>query len=91
MNEFDFADHSSETTYINRQLTTANRFDNYREITAKFNTPAEKTQCGHPIRKGDLIGWSKRHGVFCQACWEKWSAENKEAEAIEAGFMPNVL
>lgn len=88
VNEYDFADNSSETAYINRQLRTADRFDNYREITAKYNSTGK---CGHRIHAGDRIGWNKRHGVYCQACWEKWYAENQEAAAIEAGYMPQCL
>lgn len=69
---------------INRQLAAANRFDNYREITAKFNSTGA---CGHQIKKGDRIGWNKRFGCQCSDCWSRWVAENREADAIEAGYM----
>ena len=71
---------------VNRMLKSADRFDNYREITAKFDSTGK---CGHPIKKGDTIGWNKRHGCYCSACWSKWVAENREADAIEAGYMPS--
>jgi hypothetical protein len=63
-----------------------NRFDNYRNIVAKFDSTGA---CGHPIKKGDRIGWHSKHGARCAACWEKWSAENHEAAAVEAGYMPS--
>jgi len=71
---------------INRQLKAANRFDNYREITAKF---ASTGACGHPIKKGDVIGWNKRYGCQCSDCWSRWVAENREAELIEVGLVPS--
>jgi hypothetical protein len=58
----------------------ANRFDNYRAITAKFDSTGA---CGHPIKKGDPIGWHRNHGAQCPACWTRWSAENAEADALE--------
>lgn len=76
-----------EYNRINRQLKGANRFDNYREITAKFNSTGT---CGHAIKKGDRIGWNRTHGTHCANCWAKWSAENREADAVEAGYMPCV-
>lgn len=82
----EFDPEPETTARINRQLRTANRFDNYREITAKFDSTGE---CGHPIKKGDRIGWNKRHGCQCANCWSRWVAENREADAIEAGYMPS--
>ena len=71
---------------------TGTRFDDYREITAKFDTPAALAACGHDIKKGEIIGYaSGRYGsrglVQCAACWARWVAENREADAIEAGYM----
>lgn len=65
---------------VTRRLRNADRFDNYREITAKFDSTAK---CGHPVKKGDRVGYNKLHGVRCSACWEKWCAENAAAEADE--------
>ncbi len=64
-----------------------NRFCNYREILAKFDS----TGACHPIKKGEVIGWHTRHGAQCPICWAKWVAENREAEAIEAGYMNSPL
>lgn len=58
----------------------ADRFDNYREIAAKFDSTGV---CGHPIKKGDRIGYNKAHGCRCTDCWTKWVEENREADAIE--------
>jgi hypothetical protein len=63
--------------YFNRN---ANRFDNYRAIQARFDSTG---QCGHPIKKGETIGWHKLHGAQCSTCWARWSAENREAEIYE--------
>ncbi len=68
------------------RMRRANRFDNYREIDAKFDSTGK---CGHPIKRGDRIGWNKIHGAQCADCWAKWSAENREADMMEAGYSPN--
>lgn len=63
------------------------RFNDYREITAKFDSTGS---CGHPIKTGDVIGWARRHRqshTQCSECWSRWVAENREADAIEAGYM----
>lgn len=57
-----------------------NRFDNYRELNSRFDSIAE---CGHQIKRGDRIGWHRKHGAQCAACWAKWSAENAEASTYE--------
>ena len=82
----DLPDYEAEiiARSINRRLRTADRFDNYREITAKFDSTGK---CGHEIKKGDRIGYNKDHGCRCSVCWDKWYAENKEAEMIERGFL----
>jgi hypothetical protein len=49
-----------------------NRFENYREITSRFNS---RGACGHQILKGDLIGWNRRHGARCASCWLAWKQE----------------
>jgi len=64
-----------------RNLRYANTFDNYREIYAKFDSTSK---CGHPIKKGDLIGYNRKHGCVCKECWTKWVIENKEADMIES-------
>jgi hypothetical protein len=60
-----------------------NRFENYREITAKFDS---KGSCGHAIKRGDVIGWHKTHGAKCPDCWSTWSAENAAAAQDEAMY-----
>ncbi len=80
-NEFD-----EISSRVRRQLSTANRFDNYREIRAKFDSTGA---CGHSIKKGDVIGWNKRYGCRCSNCWSKWVAENHEADMVEQGYMPS--
>ena len=64
---------------------TANRFDNYHELTAKFDSTGS---CGHAIHRGDTIGYHRSHGAQCAVCWVRWSAENREADAIEGGYQP---
>ena len=71
--------------YYNRN---SDRFDNYREITARFDSTGK---CGHLIRTGDRIGWNRKHGAQCADCWAKWTVENREADLIEAGYMPQCL
>jgi len=73
--------------YRRYRRTGPPRFDDYREIVARY---ASTGKCGHAIAKGDVIGWHKRGGAYCAACWAKWRAENAEADAIEAGYMPCV-
>ena len=63
--------------YIN---SSQDRFDHYRSITARFNSTGK---CGHPIKKGDQIGYHRTHGCRCADCWAKWSSENREAEMQE--------
>ena len=84
----DLPDYEAEiASSVRRRLKTADRFDNYREITAKFDSTGK---CGHEIKKGDRIGYNRNHGCHCSSCWFKWSAENREADAIESGYMPSV-
>ena len=60
---------------------SADRFDNYREIDARF---ASTGTCGHAIAKGDRIGWHPRlKKTQCADCWARWVAENAEADALE--------
>lgn len=63
-----------------RRDRTANRFDNYRQITARRDSAGA---CGHPIHAGDTIGWHRNHGAKCATCWARWAAENEEAELVE--------
>lgn len=60
-----------------------NQFRNYREIISKF---ASVGACGHPIKVGDSIGYNRRHGAQCSACWSKWAAENAAADFDEAQY-----
>jgi hypothetical protein len=52
-----------------------NLFENYREISSRFDS---RGACGHPIRKGDLIGWNRRRGTRCALCWEIWKQKHAE-------------
>ncbi|MCH8851588.1 MAG: hypothetical protein IID41_02935 [Planctomycetes bacterium] len=64
---------------------SADRFDNYREIDARF---ASTGSCGHPIAKGDRIGWHRAlKKTQCATCWARWVAENAEADAMERGYL----
>ncbi len=64
---------------------SADRFPNYREIEARF---ASTGACGHTIAKGDRIGWHPGlKKAQCAACWDRWCAENAEAQALERGYM----
>jgi len=83
----DTFNHDKITYHVNRQLARADRFDNYREISAKFDSIGK---CGHPIKKGDTIGYNKRHGCRCSDCWSRWVSENQEADMIEQGYMNSV-
>ncbi len=58
----------------------SNRFSNYIEITAKFDSEGA---CGHPIKRGQVIGYNRTHGTRCESCWKTWKAENAEAEMYE--------
>lgn len=49
--------------------TKQDRFENYRELTSRFDSHGA---CGHRIRKGELIGWNRRHGAKCSSCWAAW-------------------
>lgn len=69
--------------YFNRNQ---NRFDNYREITARYPSTGA---CGHNIKPGDLIGWHSRHGACCADCWRQWSADNANAAAYESNLGPD--
>jgi hypothetical protein len=62
---------------------SADRFPNYRDIEARFDSTGS---CGHPIKKGDRIGYNKRAGgkTMCAECWHRWCAENAEADYLEA-------
>lgn len=57
-----------------------NRFNSYAEIVAKFDSVAK---CGHLVKKGDRIGYSRARGVQCADCWRRWAAENAEADLAE--------
>lgn len=71
-----------------RSNRNADRFENYRELSSNRD---DTGKCGHPIKKGEVIGWHPRHGAQCAGCWERWKAENAEAQAIEDGYLPQCL
>lgn len=53
------------------------RFNQYREIAATFDSVGT---CGHPIKRGDRIGYARGVGRWdraetqCAACWSAWRA-----------------
>jgi len=70
-----------------RNNATADRFQNYREIAARF---ASTGTCGHAMAKGDIIGWHPRiKKTQCADCWRRWCAENAEADLVECDDMPS--
>lgn len=53
----------------------AQNYNKYRELVAKFDSQAS---CGHPTKKGDVIGWASgkpKGETQCAECWRKWTAE----------------
>ena len=59
----------------------ADRFSNYRTITAKY---ASVGACGHPIKAGDEVGYHAGLKICrCSGCWQRWVAENAEAQMYE--------
>ncbi len=69
-----------------RYPRNADRFSNYREITARR---ADTGACGHAIKPDDVIGWhSARKIARCAECWRKWAAENADADAYERSIEP---
>ena len=64
-----------------RNSGCADRFYDYREIEARFNSTGS---CGHEIAKGDRIGWHPGlKKTYCTACWVRWCDENAEADRLE--------
>jgi hypothetical protein len=64
---------------------TGPRFDDFRSMTARRDSTGCVNGANHEIKRGDYIGWSRRHRVACCAdCWRRWEAENAEAEYLEA-------
>ena len=64
-----------------RRNRNADRFDNYMEISAKFDSVGS---CGHEIKQGDFIGYHRGlKKTQCAACWRLWSVENAEADMLE--------
>ena len=55
---------------------SSGRFDNYQTIKAKY---ASIGACGHGIKVGNRIGYSRKYGCMCASCWTAWSQENAEA------------
>lgn len=71
-----------------RRYSSQPRFNDYREIIAKFDSTGS---CNHPIKRGESIGYSRFKGTSftqCHNCWVKWVNENREADAMENGYMP---
>ncbi len=59
------------------------RFDDYRGISARFDS---RGTCGHPIKEGDEIGWTRRGSTSytsCPSCWAAWCDENRQADNYE--------
>jgi hypothetical protein len=65
---------------------TSVRFNDCREIAAKFDSVGS---CGHPIKKGDRIGYGRKghdSHTSCPNCWADWCAENADADRYEAQY-----
>ena len=64
----------------------ASRYFKYMRMTAAYDTPADKTICGHAVRCGDRIGFDANaprrvSRVICNSCLEKYIDDlNSEAE-----------
>ena len=68
-----------------RNNRSSDRFDNYREIDARF---AFTGTCGHDIPKGSRIGWHPTlKKTQCADCWSRWVSENAEAAMMERGYL----
>jgi hypothetical protein len=66
--------------------SSADRFDNYRTIIARFGSVGS---CGHAISEGDSIGYHRGlRKTICTECWSKWVQENIEAAAYEQQYCP---
>lgn len=66
-------------------MSDHNRFQDYREITARQT--AHPAACGHDVKVGDRIGWNPRtKRVKCAGCWAKWASENAEADLYESNL-----
>ena len=71
-----------------RPIHSGARFDDFHELTARRDSVGCVNGADHQVKKGDRIGWSRKYRVACCAsCWTNWSAENAEADAIEAGWI----
>lgn len=66
---------------------SAARYTDFRQIIARFNSGAG-CHALHSIKIGETIGYSRRHGTVCAACWRKWTAENAEADTYEQSIAP---
>lgn len=58
------------------------RFWDYRETLARFDSVCH---CGRKIAKGERIGYARGGKVQCCECWDRWCAENAEADMLERG------
>ena len=56
-----------------------------RDEMPGWDTPAYKTSCGHAVKKGDQIGYARKH-VQCAECWRKWVSENAYCDILEARY-----
>jgi hypothetical protein len=65
------------------------RYSDFYELVARRDSGGCVNGADHRIKAGDVIGWSRAHRLACCAeCWSRWVAENREADAIEAGYVP---
>jgi len=63
------------------------RFNDFWQMASKRASVGCVNGTDHPIRKGDVIGWSRKHrAACCASCWAKWTAENDAAEFDEAQY-----
>ena len=67
-------------------MAITRRFATFFPISAKY---AQVGSCGHHIKGGDRIGYSRPTNRFggietcCARCWAKWEDENAEAARLE--------
>jgi len=64
------------------------RFNDFRDLSARFDSTGCINGADHKITKGDDIGYMPRTRrrpaqVCCSECWQSWSVENQEADMVE--------
>ena len=63
------------------------RFNDFHELQSRRPSVGCVRSPDHKIKRGDLIGWSRKHRVACcAACWESWVGENASADFDEQQY-----